>query len=772
MDKLKNYDKSKDFIDFKINGRLFPSWISLKYKKYKLDEINKDLDPCNIKTSNKEPVLKMRPYQEFLTKYFDYSSPFKDILIYHGVGSGKTGATVNIYNALYNYNPNWNVFLLIPASLKNDPWLKDIKKWLSKNEYSYRFKNIIFIHYDSPFAGKDFLDAIRSSDSSKKSLFIIEEVHNFIRNVYSNISSSKGKRALTIYDYIIQQKRDNEDMRVICLSATPAINNPFELSLLFNLLRPGIFPMSENKFNHLFVRSSGYTTINSANKNMFQRRIMGLVSYYIGATPEYYADTTVHYVDVLMSDYQTEIYSNLEDIEAKLSYKSRGSGGSQVYKSYTRQASNFVFPYISQTINGDNRPRPNKFKISEREANLVDEGSNKLKLDKKSEKFLNVSAYVNAINNFINSFKNLLKEKHNNDIKNKYTIFDDIKLFINKYKKNYEDFLKEKKKSSLFNEMYKCSAKYVNCIFKILISPGPVLIYSNYVLMEGLEILKIYLKFFGFFDYLNKEGSKGLSYVEFHGSISKENREKARKVFNQDKNIYGDIVKIIMISPAGTEGISLMNVRQVHILEPYWNEVRNEQVIGRAKRQCAHKNLPLKDRHIDIYRYKSVREGFKLTTDQKIEDLARSKSRLIQSFLDAIKEVAVDCALNKNHNTISNDYKCFQFNQDSLFEKYVGPAYKENINDDMKLNNGSNNINSKTIRIKAREIKAVKLLTKEEEKPEYSSEKKYWIYDKTGVVYDYELKNPVGKVEFKNDVLEKLNKDTYIISYLIPIPML
>ena len=97
--------------------------------------------------------------------------------------------------------------------------------------------------------------------------------------------------------------------------------------------------------------------------------------------------------------------------------------------------------------------------------------------------------------------------------------------------------------------------------------------------------------------------------------------------------------------------------------------------------------------------------------------------RLIQSFLDAIKEVAVDCALNKNHNTISNDYKCFQFNQDSLFEKYVGPAYKENINDDMKINNGSNNISSKTIRIKAREIKAVKLLTKEGEKPEYSSEK-------------------------------------------------
>ena len=36
--------------------------------------------------------------------------------------------------------------------------------------------------------------------------------------------------------------------------------------------------------------------------------------------------------------------------------------------------------------------------------------------------------------------------------------------------------------------MHMCSAKFVHMIFNILISPGPVLIYSNYVLMEGLEI--------------------------------------------------------------------------------------------------------------------------------------------------------------------------------------------------------------------------------------------------------------------------------------------
>ena len=96
-----------------------------------------------------------------------------------------------------------------------------------------------------------------------------------------------------------------------------------------------------------------------------------------------------------------------------------------------------------------------------------------------------------------------------------------------------------------------------------------------------------------------------------------------------------------MISPAGAEGISLFNVRQVHLLEPYWHEVRMTQMIGRAVRQCSHKDLPMNERHVDIFRYKSIRgKNEKWTTDQQIENIARSKDSLIQSFLDTVKEAA------------------------------------------------------------------------------------------------------------------------------------
>ena len=42
----------------------------------------------------------------------------------------------------------------------------------------------------------------------------------------------------------------------------------------------------------------------------------------------------------------------------------------------------------------------------------------------------------------------------------------------------------------------------------------------------------------------------------------------------------GEIIKVIMITAAGAEGISLKNTRYVHIMEPYWHPVRTDQVIG------------------------------------------------------------------------------------------------------------------------------------------------------------------------------------------------
>ena len=65
----------------------------------------------------------------------------------------------------------------------------------------------------------------------------------------------------------------------------------------------------------------------------------------------------------------------------------------------------------------------------------------------------------------------------------------------------------------------------------------------------------------------------------------------------------------------------------------------------------------------------------KETADQVVENLARSKQGLLQSFEDAIKEASIDCELYKAHNLIQHDYKCFKFDEPSLFEEQIGPAF-------------------------------------------------------------------------------------------------
>ena len=655
---------------------------------------------------------------------------------------------------------------------------------MKKDNFEKQFANIIFIHYDSPYADSNFLEKVKNADANKQSLFIIDEVHKFINNVYNNISSKKGKRAQIIYDYIQHEKRENLNTRIMLLSATPVVNNPFEFALIFNLLKPDIFPSSEAIFEQLFISSTNFASLNENTKNMFQRRILSLVSYYIGSTPDKFAQKNLHYIKIPMEKYYEEIYNYYESIEEKLEKQmlkmSRGKVGdtASTYSSYTRQACNFIFPFISEKINGELRPRPSMYNIKDKDAKVIDEGKNLKKKKEIIKSKDNVLEYLKNIRIYINSFIDYLKKiKSNND----YSISDDIKIFHSKYNGKFTDFYNSnEQKSEILLALYKSSPKFVRIIFNILKTKGTILIYSNYVEMEGLQLLKVYLNFFGFIsidqdDEIDKDNldptinlkKDGYRFCEFHGDIKKDIRKINKNIFNKSDNKYGKYCKIIMISPAGAEGINLNNVRQVHIIEPYWNEVRIEQVIGRALRFCHHKDLPMDERKVDIFRYNMIRNNKKITTDEKLENISRRKNNLLLSFIEAVKEAALDCELFKSHNMMGTKYKCFQFNEGSLFEKPVSSAYQLKIEYDQKNNNGLNAKDSNILRIKVRKIKAVTQI----DEISYSNEENYWLNDDTGIIYDYIMNYPIGKLsrDINNNFI-LLENDIYIITDIIDIP--
>jgi hypothetical protein len=256
------------------------------------------------------------------------------------------------------------------------------------------------------------------------------------------------------------------------------------------------------------------------------------------------------------------------------------------------------------------------------------------------------------------------------------------------------------------------SPKYAAMYKNIKDAPGSSLVYSQFKTLEGLGIFAIALEANGYARVrLARDGTKVVFPPEAVASIKANPTQDRYMIFSGDPedaefrkelvdifnmniedpaysevkalltevgvydpvrkigNQKGEFCRIFMITGAGSEGISLKNVRAVHLMEPHWNKVRMDQVKGRAVRICSHKDLAFNQRNVDIYTYLSVMteeqlrrnqeiviQDKSMTSDQYIYSVADRKNRLNQDFLEAIQMGAVDCELNKIENGM---YRCF-----------------------------------------------------------------------------------------------------------------
>ena len=161
-------------------------------------------------------------------------------------------------------------------------------------------------------------------------------------------------------------------------------------------------------------------------------------------------------------------------------------------------------------------------------------------------------------------------------------------------------------------------------------------IYSQYRSLEGIGVFNAVLEANGFQEYKlvkkagvwseSSEMKEGVpAYGVFLGGDDDE-RELHRQIFNQD---YGDTFPqslkdsikehrlcVFLGSKAAAEGITLADVRRVHIMEPYWNPALIEQIIGRAIRICSHAKLPLDQRDVVVKLYMSVFTPEQTTTQE------------------------------------------------------------------------------------------------------------------------------------------------------------
>jgi hypothetical protein len=259
------------------------------------------------------------------------------------------------------------------------------------------------------------------------------------------------------------------------------------------------------------------------------------------------------------------------------------------------------------------------------------------------------------------------------------------------------------------------SPKYAEMIGRIRASPGPALVYSQFKTLEGLGLFAAALRAsdekylpldivkdaasgqWKIPDVLMTEESLAQPrYILYTGDQDLEKRRLLLQLYNADvaglppilseqcktllagepDNREGRVCRVFMITQSGAEGISLFNTRQVHIMEPYWNNVRLQQVIGRAIRLCSHMNLPWDDRLVEVFIYLSVftpeqKSGSSgktvmtadkgKTTDQMIYDIAVVKQKLADGLFDIAQSAATDCKIHYVEQGIAAKVVCFEF---------------------------------------------------------------------------------------------------------------
>jgi hypothetical protein len=258
------------------------------------------------------------------------------------------------------------------------------------------------------------------------------------------------------------------------------------------------------------------------------------------------------------------------------------------------------------------------------------------------------------------------------------------------------------------NEIGKYSSKIKNVCNYIYnkdtgkVSDGIILIYSSYI-DAGVIPMALSLEEMGFTRYgekskplfknppvqvvdvrtmqppSSKKDFKPARYIMITGDprISPNNDADVKAITNNDNifredkdgnivDISGEIIKVVLISQAGSEGLDFKGIRQVHILEPWYNVNRIEQIIGRAVRNFSHKDLPFSKRNVQIFLYGTIlKNAEEEASDLYVYRISELKAVKIGKVTRLLKQTAVDCIINYDQTElISKNFDKIKENRD------------------------------------------------------------------------------------------------------------
>ena len=693
--------------------------------------------------------FELAPQQLFVRNFLSMQTPYNSLLLYHGLGSGKTCSAISVAEEMREYNKqigigsriivvaspnvqeNFKVQLFDESKLKdiNGLWnissctgnnlLKEINPMnmtgLSKENVAAQIKQLINKYYIfmgyTGFANyiiKESLIETSEKMTTKKRnsiirkklqkvfnnrLIIIDEVQN-IRQTDDNADKK------LVASELIKLVKMVDNLRLLLLSATPMYNSYKEIVWLINLMNSNDKRATIEVKDVFDIHGNFKTNAEGEEigKELLERKATGYISYVRGENPYTFPYRLWPKDFAPMHTFAIADTGSME--KSSIMYPRTQLNGLPILQGIERISLYLVEVGEYQQKGYDCFIK--KMKVGKNEISFdnmeafgythLQQPLQALNMIYPSEELDEIMAMEKPLYENINTSE-LIGEGGLNRLMKFETMPYNKETGNLAYRYNFE-YKDDSSSSSSYgqifapNEIGKYSGKIKNICDSVINSTGIVMVYTQYIdggvipvalALEELgftrgdttmSLLKRKVKKIDATTFLTQtehnkiEGAEPFSpakYIMITGDkgLSPNNAEIIKKV-NEESNKDGRKIKVVLISQAGSEGLDYKCIRQVHVMDPWYNMSRIEQIIGRAVRTCSHKNLPFEKRNVEIYLYGSLLNGEERTLKEAVDlyvyRLAELKAVQIGNVSRVLKEVSIDCILNygQSNFTVEN----------------------------------------------------------------------------------------------------------------------
>lgn len=588
-------------------------------------------------------------YQHLVAHYMSHRSPYKSVILYHGLGTGKTCSAITIAESLLlDHTQNEEPRVLVVASevlqksfeeqVFNYTKLaftsqEDIEKQCNGDLYlrlvhgakapvavdidvlRRRIQSLIKSRYRF-ITYKGLVDYLKAKGTVNDKVIIIDEAHNLRIN-------ETEKAAADALERIIETGKRN---KVVLLTATPMYNEPAEIFWLLSLLLKNDsvkLPFNPKKPPVIF-NADGIA--NPAAIAMIRQLASEYISYIRSANPFTFGvrlSPADNGIVCLNKDWMHGLGKEIDCI---------------VWSAPANAPALPADAGDAADAADEDAPAPAR------------EKGEMMQLQYSNIKFV---GKIGGAKGFKTVF-NVLEEPGAAAGAAAAVKTDTLRVA---YKKGFENYLSLENAATVAPKMKKI-AEFVAT------SEGIIVIYSQFI-WAGVFPMAIVLEQLGFRRYspggggasstmlhpapkvaqpVRYDGVPFPSYCILGAGTSSTNIDKMLKVINSPANIHGENIKVVLMTPVAGEGLSFRNVREVHILDPWYHMNRLEQVIGRAIRTCSHTDLPIEERNITVFMHAST------LADIHAYKISARKLGQTQLIEQTIRDSALDCSLLKNIN--------------------------------------------------------------------------------------------------------------------------